>query len=313
MSFFTPLPARLVGLLLFLLLTAVARSQDCTPADRVSPVFPAGERTGRALLPAGVLQAGTPLEEDYYGEHLALSGRLALTTSDRYDEASEEYTPIVHFLERTPKGWEETFTLPNPDYSFDDPFALSGDYAFITAPDYEDPRDGGRVAGRVLVYRHTGPGTWEQTQLLEGRDSSLGPVDEHFGQYIQASGNFVAIHYGGTTASSNIPRSIVRIFELRDGRWQFHSNFNGFDTPYSKIEYDWGVGAHLAFDGTRLIVDIDWGEQYAGGNYQSGRVYFEYDEETGKWEDRFVFEQGTPLPLPRITTNSPMSWRWRKT
>lgn len=278
------------GLLLFclLLVNAGAVGQECA-----GPVFREGQLTGTAFVQTQRIQSPTPQNEDYFGDELVVSGDYALSTTDFYDEAADEYYLYIDFFERTGGEWTHTKRIDTDSYhGSGDFFAISGDYVFISQAWYPHPDDSDVRMGKVTIYKHQEGGGWEQTQTLEGNDESLGPISEEFGEYMQVSGNRIAIHYGRPGKSSEIPKSIVRIFELRGDEWQFHSLFQGFDTPYSKVKSEWGSGALFALDGDRIIADMVYGSQYGASDIQANRVVFEYNENSDEWEDTFVFEEG---------------------
>jgi hypothetical protein len=256
------------------------------------PVFPAGNLIDTTLVRTQRLQSPTPKNDDYFGDELAISGNYALATASFYDEEKEEGTDFLYFLERRDGEWQRVQTIERTGESYIDEIAIAGEYAFYSDWYYATPNDENRRSGRVYVYRRNSSGRWEEVQVLEGNDDSIGPIDEEFGRYLQVTEDYLAVHYGRPNSSSEIPKSIVRIFELQDNEWTYHSTFQGVDTTYSKVVFDFSDENNFAFAGTRIVADMQWGERAYGGEFETGRVAFDFNEQSGEWEDTFVFPEG---------------------
>ena len=285
------------------LYTLFLTGQSCGDA----PVFTDGASQGLSFLAVDTVRGETNTAE-YFGSRVAISGNYAIVSAYEASEsgASEENSDDIYFYERSKGKWEQVQRIRRFGKDYVDQIAISGEYAFITDSYYQVPGNEEERIGRVYIYRRNASGTWDQTQILEGSDDSPGPVGEYFGEVMHVADGFIAVHYGGPKRSSNIPKSIVRIFSLQDGRWEYHSTFQGMDTPYSKFEDNNNNASNFGFTGTRIIADMVWGQQAFDPSTSVGRVAFEYNSATGTWEDTFVFPDGAydAAPPNNITFES---------
>ena len=248
-----------------------------------------------------------PQVDDWFGDLVAISGNYALVLGYDFLDVpdGESETQNLYFFERIAGEWRRTQRIVFPEERYISSLAMSGEYAFVGDSFYEAPGNDETTPGRVYVFNRTERGTWEEVQILEGDDDTEGPINQYFGETINVSDNFIAVHYDEPNRSSTSPRTNVRIFQLQDDQYVYHSTFQGFDTPYSHLDDNLNDASNFAFDGLRIIADMVWGEAYGSSGNNFGRVVFDYNDQTGEWEDTFIFEDGAydAQPPNNITFN----------
>ena len=222
------------------------------------------------------LTASDGASGDWFGRSVSISGDYAVIGA-LFDDDNGFESGSAYVFERDEFGnWSETQKLTAFDGAEGDWFgrsvSISGDYAVIGAPRYDD--DNGSNSGSAYVFERDGAGNWSERAKLTASD---GAASDYFGSSVSISGDYAVI--GAPQDDDNgYSSGSAYIFE-RDGLG--HWNEVQKLTASDGAEGDW-FGNSVSISGDYAVV----GAYHDDDNgFESGSAYVFERDEFGNWSE----------------------------
>lgn len=231
-------------------------------------------RSGTDWAQQSILRPSEGEIGDGFGSALgAASNRVVIGAPEQADGRG-----AVYVFERSGDGsWSETDRIVLADTSeetgFSESVALSGDLAFVGAPDEQDD------VGAVYVYRRGEAGTWTQETRIANPDTSSGLS---FGSALSVEDSRLLV------GAPQDEGGAVYVFQGNGmGEWSMEATL-----ATNLVDEEAGFGATLTLDGDEALVSAP------GHDAASGAVFlFERDSESASWNTsgRLVAFDGGPF------------------
>ena len=182
----------------------------------------------------------------------------------RFDDDQGDSSGTAAIFRKTANGWAHEATLKGLDVQANDQFgaavAIVGDWAFVSAPTYEDLSVAPNPdIGAVYVFRKVS-GNWVQTQRITSPNPA---TNDQFGSAIAVSGSVLAI---GTIkdshATQGTKQGAVYVYRLTGSTWIFAAKLT------APVTFSFGCSVAISPDGTKIIVGANnensTGAQFGG-------------------------------------------------
>ena len=226
-------------------------------------------RSGTTWTAQQTLTASDGWAIDFFGARVALVGDTLAVGMPYDDVGSNNNQGSVRMFTRSGTTWTAQQTLTASDGVGLDYFgwsvALSNDTLAVAAA-YDDV--GGTVdQGSVHMFTRSGA-VWTAQQTLTASDGGL---TDFFGDYLDLSGDTLAVAVPYDDVGSNVNQGSVRIFTRTGGSWSAQAALTASDGSAADF---FGQAAALA-EGT-LVVAVPFDDVGSNGDQGSVRMFGNY-------------------------------------
>ncbi len=216
-----------------------------------------------------ILIASDTESSDLFGESMVANGDYVIIGALGNDDFGSQ-SGSAYIFQNNSGNWTEITKLTASDGAESDQFgtavSIYGDYAIVGADHSENH-------GKIYAF-YNNSGTWEQTQIIESADISVG---DFFGVSVCVYDEYLAI--GASSKSDNGTWSgAAYVFQNNSGTWEEQQKLTASDAASMKH-----FGNSINIIGDTLIVGSKGNRSFTP--YVAGSAYL-FKNDSGEWDEK---------------------------